>query len=216
MRILRCLAVAGCLLLASLARADDAALVEASLDEFHESAARADTAAYFGVMTEDVVFLGTDASERWQGQAFRDFVTSHFSAGRGWTYVPVQRDIIVAADDDTAWFDELLENEGLGTCRGSGVLVKSAGGWKIAQYNLSVPVPNAIVGKVAADIAALQAVPVSDSGTATAANSPPVPASAATADTPHPATEPAEPAPTGNDPGCSKKRFKTNRKAGCS
>lgn len=81
-RILRCLAVAGCLLLASLARADDAALVEASLDEFHESAARADTAAYFGVMTEDVVFLGTDASERWQGQAFRDFVTSHFSAGR--------------------------------------------------------------------------------------------------------------------------------------
>lgn len=45
---------------------------------------------------------------------------------------------------DTAWFDEDLESAGLGAVRGSGVLVRDprSGAWKIAQYNLSIPIPN--------------------------------------------------------------------------
>lgn len=203
MSIMKVLALVACIALAGPALGDESA-PEATLDSFHRAAANADTAAYFAAMTNDVVFLGTDGSERWQGSEFRDFAAAHFSAGQGWTYVPVQRDITVSANGDIAWFDELLQNEGLGTCRGSGVLVKSTNGWKIAQYNLSVPIPNAIVRDVATDIAALQAAPTTPGAASVS--------SAAAADAPDAAPEPAE---TATRDGCSKKRFKTNRKAGC-
>lgn len=137
--------------------ADDEAAVAEALDAFHAAAARADQPAYFRLMTENVVFLGTDASERWQGQAFRDFVNQYFPKGRGWTYVPTQRDIDMGPGGQWALFDELLAHDRLGTCRGSGVLVLEGGRWKIAQYNLSVPVPNAIVEDVAEQIRALPA-----------------------------------------------------------
>ena len=145
------------LLFAGPALADPQADVSLTLDSFHAAAARADQPGYLGLLTGDAVFLGTDASERWQGQAFRDFVASHYSKGNGWTYVATQRHISVAAGGQFAWFDELLDNEQLGVCRGSGILLQTADGWKIAQYNLSVPVPNALVGGVATAIRALAA-----------------------------------------------------------
>ena len=45
-------------------------------------------------------------------------------------------------------FDELLENEKYGTCRGSGVLIATPEGWRIAQYNLTFVVPNDIALEV--------------------------------------------------------------------
>lgn len=212
MSIMKCLALVGCMVLAGAALGDESA-PDATLDSFHRAAASADTAAYFAAMTDDIVFLGTDGSERWQGSEFRDFAAAHFDAGRGWTYVPVQRDITVSANGDIAWFDELLQNEGLGTCRGSGVLVKSENGWKIAQYNLSVPIPNAIVQAVATDIAALQSAPGTLDQAAPAVTAGAASVSSAAA-TDIPAADP-EPAQAATRDGCSKKRFKTNRKAGC-
>ncbi len=209
MTMMKALVLVSCIALAGAALGDESA-PEAALDSFHRAAANADTAAYLAAMTDDVVFLGTDGSERWQGSEFRDFAAAHFSAGRGWTYVPVQRDITVSANGDIAWFDELLQNDGLGTCRGSGVLVKSVNGWKIAQYNLSVPIPNAIVRDVATDIAALQSAPGTVDRAAAAGAASVSSASAAGV----PAVDP-EPAETATRDGCSKKRFKTNRKAGC-
>jgi hypothetical protein len=138
----------------------DAKLVSAdiasTLDRFHAAAASANLDVYLSLLTEDAVFLGTDSTERWQGAEFRSFVTGHFSAGNGWTYRSVERHIELGPDDRTAWFDELLDNEQLGRCRGSGVLVSTATGWRISQYNLSVPIPNSIVAKVAAEISALE------------------------------------------------------------
>jgi ketosteroid isomerase-like protein len=131
--------------------------VATALDAFHAAAARGDREAYFALMTDDVVFLGTDASERWQGQSFRDFVREHFSGGRGWTYTPTERHIDMAQGGGWALFDELLQHDRLGQCRGSGVLVLEEGSWKIAQYNLSVPVPNDIVVDVANRIRAMAA-----------------------------------------------------------
>lgn len=123
-----------------------------TLDAFHAAAADASERRYFDLMIEDVVFLGTDGTERWQGQAFRDFVSGHFSKGRGWSYRTTQRNIAVAPDGQSAWFDELLENEHLGQCRGSGTLLLTGQGWKITQYNLSMPVPNNMAGQLAAKI----------------------------------------------------------------
>ncbi|WP_281559386.1 nuclear transport factor 2 family protein [Thalassomonas sp. RHCl1] len=124
------------------------------LDNFHQAAANADMQTYLGLMTKDAVFLGTDASERWDKQAFSEFVEPYFSKGKGWLYRPQQRHISQSGND-MAFFDELLSNEHYGLCRGSGVLVKTQGGWKIAQYNLSIPVPNAIAKKVVKQIKSL-------------------------------------------------------------
>ena len=204
------------------AQAESQVEVELILDGFHQAAAEADFDAYVAAMTDDVVFLGTDGTERWQGQAFRDFVQPHFATGGGWAYTPVQRNITLATDGQSAWFDESLQNDGLGLCRGSGVLVKSAQGWKIAQYNLSVPVPNAIVGDVVADIAALHtaggnaslpAVSAPDAGIDAYASEAAPSAVAAESVVKEPEEDP-EPVPA-KSANCSKKRFKTNRKAGC-
>lgn len=118
------------------------------LDDFHDAAADADFERYFGHMTEDSVFLGTDATERWVGEQFRAFAKPHFGAGQGWTYRPRERRIDISAAGDVAWFDELLENEKLGTCRGSGVVVRDGDVWRVAQYNLSIPIPNDLAGQV--------------------------------------------------------------------
>jgi hypothetical protein len=121
------------------------------LDQFHDAASRADEAAYFGLMAEDGVFLGTDASERWSKEQFRAYAKPYFSQGRGWTYLPRPnaRFITVSADGGVAWFDEVLDNAKYGECRGSGVLVSSEKGWKIKQYNLTVPIPNDLMDRVA-------------------------------------------------------------------
>ncbi|MFT6901627.1 MAG: hypothetical protein ACJAXS_001820 [Colwellia sp.] len=46
----------------------------------------------------------------------------------------------------------MLENKSYGMCRGSGLLINTENGWKILQYNLSIPVPNAIALQVVTPI----------------------------------------------------------------
>lgn len=146
-------------LLPALVQADDGDITVV-LDGFHKAAAVADEESYLGLVTEDMVFLGTDASERWQGQAWRDFVHEHFSQGRGWEYQLRERHIKLSPDGRSAWFDEMLDNEQLGLCRGSGVLVKGDEGWQISQYNLSMPVPNDMIVEVAREISGETSGPV--------------------------------------------------------
>jgi SnoaL-like domain len=122
--------------------------VSAILDDFHGAAAKADYDTYFAHWSPVSVFLGTDATERWVGQEFRDYAKKRFDTGKGWTYRPHDRHITLAPDGAHAFFDELLENEKYGTCRGSGVLRKMDGAWWIMQYNLSIPVPNELAEKV--------------------------------------------------------------------
>jgi len=116
--------------------------VAAVLDGFHAAAAKADEDKYFSYLAPDAVFLGTDATERWTKDEFRKWAHPYFAKGKAWTYRSTQRWIAFSPDRRFAWFDELLENAGLGTCRGSGVMVATPEGWRIEQYNLSIAVPN--------------------------------------------------------------------------
>ncbi len=133
-------------LLASCARQPDRAAGEGEiakvLDAFHDAAARADEAAYFDQFAPEGVFLGTDATERWDVAAFRAYAHPHFAKGKAWTFKATRRAIAVSSDARVAWFDEDLASAHLGPVRGSGVLLRATNGWKIAQYNLSVPIPN--------------------------------------------------------------------------
>lgn len=112
------------------------------LDTFHHAAAKADGAAYFTLFADDAVFLGTDPGERWGLEQFRAFAEPYFARGQGWLYEPVERHIEIAPGGDVAWFDETLDNAKYGLCRGTGVLLREGETWKIAQYNLTLVIPN--------------------------------------------------------------------------
>lgn len=116
--------------------------VEAVLDSFHDAASKADGKRYFSLLAPDAIYIGTDATERWTVEQFRAFAEPYFGSGRGWTYLPSSRHVTLGPDGSTAWFDEILENASYGTTRGTGVLTREAGDWKIAQYHLTIPVPN--------------------------------------------------------------------------
>nr|WP_255208082.1 MULTISPECIES: nuclear transport factor 2 family protein [unclassified Myxococcus] len=133
---------------ANTAPADPKAAITAVLDDWHQAAAAADEARYFGHFTEDAVYLGTDATERWTRDAFRAWAKPYFAKGKAWNFKATSRHIALSKDGAVAWFDETLDTPNLGPSRGSGVLVKDGGAWKIAQYNLSIPVPNDVLPEV--------------------------------------------------------------------
>ncbi|NQZ23717.1 MAG: nuclear transport factor 2 family protein [Colwellia sp.] len=126
------------------------------LNTFHQAAADANQVLYFSLLDEQAIFLGTDGSERWNKNEFSAFVTPYFSKGQGWLYQPSQRNITIIppshSNEQLAFFDELLENNNYGQCRGSGVLRLTSSGWKILQYNLSIPVPNGIASEIVEQI----------------------------------------------------------------
>jgi ketosteroid isomerase-like protein len=135
-------------LLLVLLLAIDVQHVNHVVDDWHKAAADADESRYFGHMTPDSVFLGTDSSECWDYKAFRAFAHPYFAKGKAWTFVPRERNVIISPKGDVAWFDEKLDSASYGDVRGSGVLVKVRGGWKIAHYNLTIPIPNALAKTV--------------------------------------------------------------------
>jgi ketosteroid isomerase-like protein len=112
------------------------------LDDLNDAADKAEEARYFALYADDAVFLGTDGTERWTLAAFRAFAHPHFAKGKAWSFRSVRRAITISQGGDVAWFDEDLATPNLGPSRGSGVLVKQQGTWKIAQYNLAVVIPN--------------------------------------------------------------------------
>jgi ketosteroid isomerase-like protein len=136
--------VCALLLLASCAHAavsrQERAPIDAALDDFHDAAARADEARYFAHFAPDGVFLGTDATERWDVAAFRAYAHPYFARGKAWAFRGIRREVTVRGD--VAWFDEELETQNLGPARGSGVLSLRDGRWLIEQYVLSITIPN--------------------------------------------------------------------------
>jgi ketosteroid isomerase-like protein len=131
---------------------DETVKLDTLLDNFHHYAATANGDAYFALMSDDIVYMGTDETERWDKKAFFAFADNYFKQGKGWLYTKQQRHIYLADSGDIAWFDEILHNQAYGNCRGSGVLKLTEAGWKIVQYNLSIPVPNQIAKKVVSQI----------------------------------------------------------------
>ena len=111
------------------------------LDEWHLAASNADYNRYFDALASDGIFVGTDATEHWTKQEFQVFAKPFFDRGKAWDFKAVERHIYFSKDQKTVWFDELLSTWMKG-CRGSGVLVKTAGVWKIKHYVLSMTVPN--------------------------------------------------------------------------
>lgn len=111
------------------------------IDDWHLSAAKADFDAYFGLMDESFVFLGTAPGERWKKNDFADFSKSYFDEGTAWDFKASNRIWMYSKNKKTAWFDEDLETWMEG-CRGSGILEKKKGEWRLVYYNLTVLIEN--------------------------------------------------------------------------
>lgn len=118
-----------------------AAVINKILDQWHLDVANADFDRYFNAMTKNSIYIGTDAGEIWTKKQFQDFARPYFEKKKTWNFKALKRNVYFSEDGNTAWFDEILDTW-MGLCRGSGVLIKQNKQWKIAQYVLSVTVPN--------------------------------------------------------------------------
>lgn len=146
------IAIGGAVLLAGCG-SPSAQRVHATVDAWHLAAATGDGEAYFDSMTDDAVFIGTDASERWTVDEFREYAAPYFGrpaeAGQpgpyrpAWVYTPRERTVAFDDAGRVAWFDELLDSQSYGTARGTGVLVRTGRGvWQLKHYALTFPIPN--------------------------------------------------------------------------
>jgi len=121
--------------------------ISVMLDSFNKAAAKADYITYFNFYTDDAIFTGTDATERWNKKEFMIWAKPFFDRGRAWNFTSIQRHIYFDNSGKFAWFDELLNTQ-MKICRGSGVVIRQGSEWKVAQYILSATVPNDIMNDV--------------------------------------------------------------------
>ena len=107
---------------------DESVAIDALLDGLHRDAHEGNFQTYFARYSSDAVFLGTDKTERWTIEEFKTYAKPAFADGHGWTYAVVERNW--EGGGNTRWFDEILFNEKLGHCRGTGVVQLINGEWK--------------------------------------------------------------------------------------
>jgi hypothetical protein len=115
--------------------AEDLIAVNNILDTYHAAAAEADWENYFQLMSDDGIFLGSDAGERWTKAEFKAYA----SRSNGWIYLPEIRNVNFTPNGGSA-------------SRGTGILIKTEQGWKISQYALTFPIPNALAGSITIEI----------------------------------------------------------------
>ncbi|NMH65480.1 nuclear transport factor 2 family protein [Shewanella sp. SHSM-M6] len=142
------MALAGKAKIAKMAETEDQALLEAGrvLDALHLSAKTADWDRYFSLYSQDALFLGTDADERWGMAELEQYARPT----KGWRYDVMERHLLRHAE--VIVFDERLSSLAYGACRSSGTLIHTLAGWKLLQYHLSFPIPNEMAKEITAQL----------------------------------------------------------------
>ena len=126
---------------ACLSDRDQIMTIDSLLNQWHHAAAVADEAAFFGGMTEEAIYIGTDATERWLRDELKEWSKEFFNRETAWAFKPLSRNTTIGPGGQIAWMDELLDTW-MGTCRSTGILQRIDGEWKIIYYHLSVALPN--------------------------------------------------------------------------
>ena len=111
------------------------------MDNWHKAAATANVDLFFGSMTKDGIYLGTDKTEKWTRDEMAKWANEYFQKESAWSFTATERDIYFSEDGNTAWLNEKLDTW-MGVCKGTAVLVLKPEGWKIALYDLSVTIDN--------------------------------------------------------------------------
>ena len=116
-------------------------VIDSLINEWHHAAAIADEKAFFGFMTKEAVYIGTDTSERWQRDELVAWSWKYFDGSSAWNFTPISRNITFGPAKNIAWFDELLDTW-MGVCRSTGIVVLVDDRWKLVHYQLSLTLPN--------------------------------------------------------------------------
>ena len=120
---------------------DERKTLDSLINQWHHAAAIADENAFFGFMTKEAIYIGTDSTERWYRDELREWSKVYFDKNSAWDFTPLSRNITFGSSKSIAWFDELLDTW-MGVCRSTGVLEKIDGQWKLVHYQLSLTLPN--------------------------------------------------------------------------
>lgn len=131
------------------APASDAAYrkqIHAFIDEWHDDAAKA-RLAYFDKIAPNGIYIGTDKAELWNREQFKAWARGFFGRKSAWSFKAVKRNVYMSPDKKFIWFDELLDTQ-MGPCQASGVIRKTAQGFEIAHYQLSIAIPNEVAAEV--------------------------------------------------------------------
>ena len=120
--------------------------INAFIDEWHDDAANA-RLAYFDKIAPNGIYIGTDKTELWNREQFKAWARKIFERKSAWSFKAVKRNVYMSPDKKFIWFDELLDTQ-MGPCQASGVIRKTARGFEIEHYQLSIAIPNAVADKV--------------------------------------------------------------------
>ena len=121
-------------------------LLNQKIDNWHNSASKANYDDYINFIANDGIFIGTDVSERWTKTEFADFSKLCFDKGKTWSFYAKERTIRLNKTNEIAWFDEVLDTW-MGDCRSTGVLSINNGQWQLEHYQLSVTIDNDLMPK---------------------------------------------------------------------
>jgi hypothetical protein len=120
--------------------------VDGFLNEWHDDAAHA-RPAFFDKIARDGVYIGTDKTELWHRDEFKAWARRFFERKSAWAFTPKKRNVYASGDKSMIWFDEQLDTQ-MGIRQASGVIRKTAAGFAIVHYQLSMAVPNEVGGQV--------------------------------------------------------------------
>ncbi len=121
--------------------------INVMLNNWHKAAAEAKFDDYFNLLSDESIYIGTDATENWNKKEFQNFAKPYFDRGKAWNFKTIERNIYFSEDQKMIWFDELLDTQ-MKICRGSGIMILENNQWKIKHYVLSMTIPNDNVDEV--------------------------------------------------------------------
>lgn len=116
-------------------------VIDSLLEQWHYAAAISDENAFFGLMSQDAIYIGTDPTERWTRDELKVWSKKYFDAPSAWEFKPLSRNIRIGPGGQIAWFDELLDTK-MGPCRSTGMMIMQDEAWKLVHYQLSLALPN--------------------------------------------------------------------------
>lgn len=140
--------------------------INAFIDEWHDDAANA-RLAYFDKIAPNGIYIGTDKTELWNREQFKAWAKRFFERKSAWSFKSVKRNVYMSPDKKFIWFDELLDTQ-MGPCQASGVMRKTAKGFEIEHYQLSIAIPNEVADQVTRLVKEADAKPVAKAEVKTA------------------------------------------------
>jgi hypothetical protein len=138
----------------ALTDAEFTAVVNRFVDGWHDDAAHA-RPAYFEKIASDGIYIGTDKTERWTREAFREWATPAFARPVAWAFTPLHRNVRFSPDRRLIWFDEQVRSS-MGVLQASGVIRLTTLSFEMVHYQLSIAVPNEVMPQVTGMIKAFE------------------------------------------------------------